>query len=412
LPAKVFAADYNSTWFIYSKGDPQKNRFANIRVKYSCPDTARRPFDVDVSLAYVIDANAHMAWIDFYDVAVHLRQSAKGANLVSSTMDTSKTRLKAGEQYARKFTVPLPKEPGSYFVAMTGKTYTPRTDAYGFTVVEGELDYDTGDDRDLGRIPRVTVAPIPVLIIRLQDIPTANVKVDGQSLPVVNGTAQIELSPGQHSVEVSAQVELGKGKRAIFQEWSDADKSNPRQVSSDRDLVLVAFYKTQYLLSLETDKGKPQGAGWYDAGSQAAFSVSYEPGFLIAQVFDHWEGDFSGTSPSATISMDGPKTIRAMSRTDYTQLLVVIALVGAAFGGAIVFVRSRAKAQPKLLETALPPKREPYRERLAAEIEAPKISRAPVPPPPPVAKTIKHCIYCGAMIPDVVTFCTKCGQKQ
>ena len=410
---QVYAASYSSTWFIYQTSDQQKRHFANILVKYSSPDNAKGSLDVDVSLEYIKDASAQIAWMDIYNVAVYLRKTPKSTPSASSTVDSSKTRVKAGEHYTRKFSVEVPREQGSYFVTLAWKTYAPETSAYGFTIREGEMDWDTGDSSDQSTIPKTTTVPIPILTVKLQDVSSTSVRFDGQSVSIVDGTARINLSPGDHSLEVPTQVDLGTGKRAIFQEWSDASKANPRQVNSDKDITLVAIYKIQYLLTLETSKGNPQGAGWYDAGSQASFSVASPTGFPITEVLDRWEGDFSGSSPSGSILMAGPKTIKAVWRTDYTNLMIIGALIGVVVVVALVVVGRRGKAQPKIQEVPLPPRPEPYRERPVAPVETPRITRPVAPPPPaPVATAFKHCIHCGAKIPDVVTFCTKCGKKQ
>jgi hypothetical protein len=132
----------------------------------------------------------------------------------------------------------------------------------------------------------------------------------------------------------------------------------------------------------------------------------------MTEIFDRWEGDFSGNSPSGSILMNGPKTIRAVWRTDYTNLVIIAVLIGAVVVAVVVVVGRRGKSQPKIREVPLPPRPEPYRERPVAPMEAPRITRPAPPPPAPVATAFKHCIHCGAKIPDVVTFCTKCGRKQ
>ncbi len=395
-PGEVFAGSYEIKWLIYSKEDQQQRSFANILVKYSAPDNARGSFDVDTSLTYVNDAQARLDWIEFYDVAVRLRNAPKGNDLASSAIDSSHNRLRAGQQYTHRFTVGSPTQAGQYLVILTWKTINAEGSAYGLSISGGEITWDTGNDSDPGRIPRVITKSVPVLIIKVEpkgDI-TGNVKIDGQSLLIVNGQVQIDLIPGQHSIEVPAQLDLGTGKRAVFQDWSDADKSNPKQVSSETDLVLIAFYKIQYLLTIVSDKGGPQGTGWYDSGSRATFSVSSSTGFLIGDVFDHWEGDYSGSSPSGTVTMDGPETVRAVWRTDYTQLLIIGAVIVIVVVAVAFFARRRGAP-------AVQP----------ARIEGPRVREVRMPPTPPPGG-FKHCIHCGATIPVVVVYCTKCGRRQ
>jgi hypothetical protein len=44
--------------------------------------------------------------------------------------------------------------------------------------------------------------------------------------------------------------------------------------------------------------------------------------------------------------------------------------------------------------------------------EVPKVKEAPPAPRSPPVRGFKHCMHCGATIPAVVMFCTKCGKKQ
>jgi len=94
----------------------------------------------------------------------------------------------------------------------------------------------------------------------------------------------------------------------------------------------VAKYSTQYLLTVNSPGGlgNPQGGGYYDAGSTAQFSVSSPVGVLVQQVFVRWTGDYSGTSPQGSVTMDGPKTVSATWTTSYTNVYVA--------GGAVVIL--------------------------------------------------------------------------
>jgi len=44
--------------------------------------------------------------------------------------------------------------------------------------------------------------------------------------------------------------------------------------------------------------------------------------------------------------------------------------------------------------------------------EIPKVKEAPPAPRPSPERGFKHCMHCGATIPAIVVFCTKCGKKQ
>jgi hypothetical protein len=152
----------------------------------------------------------------------------------------------------------------------------------------------------------------------------------------------------------------------------------------------IAEYKTQYLLTVNSPNGlgNPKGGGYYDAGSTAPFSVTSPQGYFIQQVFVQWQGDYTGTSPQASITMNGPKTVNAVWTTSYTYVyvagaaIVVLAIIAAAFT-----IRRR---------------------RRPAQETKPTTSGATS--PSPALATVK-CGNCGAQNPADQKYCTECGQS-
>jgi len=111
----------------------------------------------------------------------------------------------------------------------------------------------------------------------------------------------------------------------------------------------VAIYATQYLLTVNSPGGlgNPQGADYYDAGSTAQFSVTSPVGYLVQQVFVQWHGDYAGTSPQGSITMEKPFTKTAVWSTSYKQLIATIAVAGAAVGGLTVWrIRHKPHLKP------------------------------------------------------------------
>ena len=140
-----------------------------------------------------------------------------------------------------------------------------------------------------------------------------------------------------HSLVVNSTIMGSDGVRYVFGQWSDGSTESSRNFISVQDTTLTATFKTQYLLTVVSDVGNPQGSGWYDAGTQATFSVLSTPqaesGFLGALggklAFQGWSGDSNAGSPSATINMDGPKTVTAMWTVDNTQPYIILAGIAA-----------------------------------------------------------------------------------
>jgi hypothetical protein len=110
----------------------------------------------------------------------------------------------------------------------------------------------------------------------------------------------------------------------------------------------LAQYVTQYLLTVVSPVGNPQGSGWYDAGSSAIFSVTSPAtegimGMLGGKhIFDRWSGDSNIATTTASVTMDGPKMVVAEWGTDNTTVYAVLLAIGAmAIVVAVLLVRRR-----------------------------------------------------------------------
>lgn len=126
------------------------------------------------------------------------------------------------------------------------------------------------------------------------------------------------------------------GVQYVFSGWSvdgATQSGNQITIAMNGPHNATANYTTQYLLTINSpgEMGSPQGGGFYNAGSMAQFSVTSPEGYLIQQVFVQWQGDYTGTSSSGSITMNGPKTITAVWTTSYTNLYL-------AAGGLVVII--------------------------------------------------------------------------
>lgn len=245
-----------------------------------------------------------------------------------------------------------------------------------------------------------------------------------------------------HTLQVNATIEAGKGMRYVFVQWSDGSKDTSRTVTASEAANYTATFKTQYELQVVSDLGDPQGSGWYDAGSQATFSVTTpqpETGFfgtLGGKVtFQRWTGDSTDSSPSASVQMDGPKTVIAKWTTDDSQPYMILGGLAAAVLVVIVVAvlmmrrkgRPPTSIQPTLEDTG-PPRVPPSQVAPPAVVPPPAVvappavvspptevrtkKRVPAPSGPPPGT--KYCVFCGHVIPRDARFCTNinCGKPQ
>jgi len=389
---EVFAASYDSLWYIYIVEDPQKRHIAEFQVKYTFPDKVKADtkFEVQVSITYLRNDKAKLGWVDFFDVSVHTRSSPTGADITVSELDSSRPRVTPGEQYSHTFTILAPEESGEYLVALTWKTISPAIQAYGWRVSGGEIHWDTGTGEDIAKA-RLTVRSEVSLTIHLEKVKTAEIKIDGKVYMTDVGEVKVTLPVDiSYTVEMPKEIEVAAGTRAVFDRWSDGDTSNPRRLTLADDVELTAIYKIRYLLVVNSEIGEPQGGGWYDEEEKAAFSVTSpitESGIMgilgAKTVFDHWSEDSSASAPAATIIMDGPKTVTAIWKPDYTQAYItlgVIVVVILAIVSVAIVMRRR---------------------------------KAPIPPAPPAAAlAIKYCVQCGSQMPLNAIHCPQCGARQ
>jgi hypothetical protein len=136
-------------------------------------------------------------------------------------------------------------------------------------------------------------------------------------------------------------ISAGRDTRYVFLTWAVDGTSvagNPISVAINAPHTVVASYKTQYYLAVESDYGDPEGTGWYDSGSTATISVISPVGTIIRQVFLNWRGDSTETTAIATVIMDSPKSLAATWGEDYTQLYILIGGVAALAGAASVII--------------------------------------------------------------------------
>jgi len=148
------------------------------------------------------------------------------------------------------------------------------------------------------------------------------------------------------TLEVPEVVYPEAGVRYVFAAWNvGGSRVNDRSISVKLDApqLAEATYTTQYHLDVQSVRGSPQGGGWYNSGSKAAFSVESPVGTIVRQVFAGWDGDSSATTPDAPIIMNGAKTVIAKWRTDYTQLYVLIAAALVMAGLLTVLILLRRK---------------------------------------------------------------------
>jgi uncharacterized repeat protein (TIGR02543 family) len=130
-----------------------------------------------------------------------------------------------------------------------------------------------------------------------------------------------------HATLASGTVAGTAGTQYVFTGWSGGASGTgltSDDITMDGPKTATADWKTQYELTVTSDYGTAGGAGWYDSGATPSATVTpltVAGASGVQYVFTQWSGDASGaTSPSNSITMDGPKTATADWKTQLDYL--------------------------------------------------------------------------------------------
>ncbi len=133
-------------------------------------------------------------------------------------------------------------------------------------------------------------------------------------------------------------VDSTEGIRWVFTGWTGAysGTANPANWNVTGPNTQTANWQLQYLLTIETERGTPLGAGWFPAGAIVDFSIdsTVDSTADIRFAFSEWtspDGGYNGTDNPAEITMTGPITQIAHWETEY--LLDIVSGRGTVSGG-------------------------------------------------------------------------------
>ncbi len=188
------------------------------------------------------------------------------------------------------------------------------------------------------------------------------------------------LSGSTASFSITNYIETSNTKR-YFTGWSGAfiGTSATGSVVMNGPKSLIAGWRTEFLLTIDSEYGTPTGAGWYDAGESVNISVEPIIGFIIRHICDGWSGDLTSTNASTSVTMNGPKIITANWHTDYLQLYIlitiVVVLVGSITTTVVLLVRRKNAAPPVTPSAATPTPPPPPKSKTSPKAPPPYITR-------------------------------------
>ena len=123
----------------------------------------------------------------------------------------------------------------------------------------------------------------------------------------------------------ASEVDEGQDTRNVFTGWTGDASGTALSSSSilmNGPKTAVAAWKTQFYLTVESDPPSVSslgGTGWYDSGTTANISaaavVPATEGTRLR--FSSWSGAFDAQSPTGTVVMDRPKSVKAHYLAQY-----------------------------------------------------------------------------------------------
>jgi hypothetical protein len=251
----------------------------------------------------------------------------------------------------------------SFFVYQDGSWRTYRE-------VNSEVSKENLDGNFMIRVKVAAASKSVQIVIRIEPsikplLPSTGIRVDGISYSTNRLPMTFTCEIGSvHTLEVDPIIDGSAGVRYVFVEWSDGYGAALYSIEAKGEATYSARFKTQYLLTVDSPMGSPQGSGWYDEGSSATFSVTSPlpvDGFVGMlggrYVFDYWSGDSTASGTSASMTMDGPKTVSAEWRTDYTIPAVVAGVIVATVALSAVLLMRRNARKPRAVTAAGTPSR-------------------------------------------------------
>jgi hypothetical protein len=146
-------------------------------------------------------------------------------------------------------------------------------------------------------------------------------------------------------IEVPYEIyESEKDTKYIFKEWAGITSDRRLELRVSNPVTVKAVYDTWYYLKVIDENGLAVGEGWYPKGGEAEVRVQEtSTGFLVKKVFNGWEVDGNIISKDRTLKyvVNQPITLRALWTTDYTELIVMIAVLGSIIGATSLFIVKR-----------------------------------------------------------------------
>ncbi|MEM2941940.1 MAG: hypothetical protein QXT81_00745 [Candidatus Bathyarchaeia archaeon] len=179
-----------------------------------------------------------------------------------------------------------------------------------------EIIYDGGQPRIIGLSPTIRIELVDKFPVRIETgVRSLQIEIDGQAFTTgIGGWLTVYLEEGNHTLTLPETVTLSGDQRLMLTTVEDGPSKNPVIIYVNRDLVIKVRYREQYLLTVNSEHGSLQGAGWHDVNSTATVTLNLDLDAARGKetpIFAGWSDSRSDRSLSRQVFMDSPKTLTA-----------------------------------------------------------------------------------------------------
>ena len=132
------------------------------------------------------------------------------------------------------------------------------------------------------------------------------------------------------TIGIESTVQYQNETRVVFNGWNSTSLGDEptARIAVNAPIRILAAWRKQYLVTVNSEYGIASGGGWYDLGSSAQASVPTEVDYTngTRRVFVGWSGNYTGASNNVALAIDAPKTLNAQWKTQYLITLTVSGL--------------------------------------------------------------------------------------
>ncbi len=161
------------------------------------------------------------------------------------------------------------------------------------------------------------VGPISVAIS--QTTPSHTVTTNPPGLQVtVDGTNYTSPQTfnwavgSSHTLSATSPQSGGAGTQYVYASWSDGGAQSHSITAPSSSATYMSNFTTQYSLTISMNPSgggavSPSGTSWRTSGQSFAISATANAGYT----FLNWSGDLSSSANPTSITMNGPKNVKA-----------------------------------------------------------------------------------------------------